>query len=115
MCRSRFESKIGSYAGRIAPPGMPNTTSTSSSSRERTNDCAPVSSVTTGLSQNGGGHKKTPRAEHGGVGARDVETSGHAPGDYYDKSRHAPTVANGCKHCQARETPVSLTETPVSR
>ncbi|MNW53215.1 hypothetical protein D3C74_307680 [compost metagenome] len=34
----------GSYVGRIAPPGMPKTTSTPASSRERTIDCAPVTS-----------------------------------------------------------------------
>ena len=49
MCRT-LESKIGSYAGRIAPPGMPNMTSTPSDSSERTRDCAPVtdSDLTTG-------------------------------------------------------------------
>src|SRR5690625_3231816 len=41
MWRS-LESKRGSYTGRIAPPGMPNTTSAPASSRERTTDCAPV-------------------------------------------------------------------------
>src|SRR5262245_13826396 len=41
MCRTD-ESKIGSYAGRIAPPGMPNMTSTPSDSSDRTRDCAPV-------------------------------------------------------------------------
>src|SRR6516165_9703467 len=47
MCRTD-ESKIGSYAGRMAPPGMPNMTSTPSDSSDRTRDCAPVTdSVTT--------------------------------------------------------------------
>src|SRR4051794_37292668 len=107
MCRSRSESKIGSYAGRMAPPGMPKTTSTSSSSRERTKDCAPVScsAVTSGLSGSDGNgvfeQTKTPRAEHGGASARSTETSGHAPRDYYDKSLHPLTVANCSKHCQA--------------
>src|SRR5262249_30472299 len=45
-CRTRmwrtFESKIGSYAGRMAPPGMPNMTSTPSDSSERTSAWAPV-------------------------------------------------------------------------
>src|SRR5947207_4361209 len=36
-----FESNSGSYAGRIAPPGMPNTTSTPSASSERTSALAP--------------------------------------------------------------------------
>src|SRR5262249_48009489 len=45
-----FESKIGSYAGRIAPPGMPNMTSTPSDSSDRTRAWAPVtgSDLTTG-------------------------------------------------------------------
>ena len=37
-----MESISGSYVGRIAPPGMPKTTSTPASSSERTIDCAPV-------------------------------------------------------------------------
>ena len=32
----------GSYAGRIAPPGMPKTVSTPAASSERMSDCAPV-------------------------------------------------------------------------
>jgi hypothetical protein len=40
------ESKSGSYAGRIAPPGIPKTTCASSSSNERTIACAPVSRST---------------------------------------------------------------------
>src|SRR5690242_3538233 len=53
-CRTRMwrtlESKIGSYAGRMAPPGMPNMTSTPSDSSDRTRDWAPVtgSALTTG-------------------------------------------------------------------
>src|SRR5688572_10006621 len=42
MCRTLRESNSGSYAGRIAPPGMPNTVSTPSASSERTSACAPV-------------------------------------------------------------------------
>ena len=41
-CGAPSESKIGSYAGRIAPPGMPNMTSTPSASSDRTSDWAPV-------------------------------------------------------------------------
>src|SRR3954454_17208250 len=40
MCRT-FESYSGSYAGRIAPPGMPNATSTPSASSDRTREPAP--------------------------------------------------------------------------
>src|SRR3954451_5469603 len=40
--RTRVESSSGSYAGRIVPPGMPNTTSQPTSSSDRTSDCAPV-------------------------------------------------------------------------
>src|SRR4029078_12515598 len=45
-----FEWKMGSYAGRIAPPGMPNMTSTPRDSSERTRAWAPVtgSDFTTG-------------------------------------------------------------------
>src|SRR3954453_7127765 len=127
MCRSRFESKMGSYAGRIAPPGMPKTTSTSSSSRARTSDLAPVagSAVTTCLSilgwssvSSGALHQqplqqKTPRAMHGGASARQRPgPSDHALRNYYDESLHAATVANRSKHCQAeRETAVSGFET----
>src|SRR5262245_4165349 len=42
MWRSRVESRSGSYAGRIAPPGMPKTVSTPSSSSARMSDWAPV-------------------------------------------------------------------------
>src|SRR3954469_7473213 len=40
MCRT-LESYSGSYAGRIAPPGMPNATSTPSASSDRTSEPAP--------------------------------------------------------------------------
>src|SRR5919107_2140975 len=40
MCRT-LESNSGSYAGRIAPPGMPNATSTPSASSDRTSEPAP--------------------------------------------------------------------------
>src|SRR3954465_10675913 len=120
MCRSRFESKMGSYAGRIAPPGMPKTTSTSSSSRARTSDLAPVagSAVTTCLSILGGSsvssgalhqqplQQKTPRAMHGGASARKRPgPSDHALRNYYDESLHAATVANSSKHCQVEPQP----------
>src|SRR5690242_17459552 len=42
MWRSLTESKSGSYAGRIAPPGMPKTFSTPAHSSERMRLCAPV-------------------------------------------------------------------------
>ena len=44
MCRTLSESNSGSYAGRIAPPGIPNTTSAPTRSSDLTRDCAPVSS-----------------------------------------------------------------------
>src|SRR4051795_801777 len=114
MCRSRCESNNGSYAGRMAPPGMPNTTSTPISSRERTSDWAPDSCVTPEPSK---GElltgKKRPlvhgtegRARGGG------STSGHAPRDYYELA-HADTVANSSKRCQAGGTAVSGAETRV--
>jgi hypothetical protein len=43
------ESKIGSYAGRIAPPGKPNMTSTPDASRLFTKEVAPVISVPFGV------------------------------------------------------------------
>src|SRR4051794_8223010 len=117
MCRSRCESNNGSYAGRIAPPGMPNTTSAPISSRERTNDCAPVIcapelSVTTEPS-NGQllmGNKKPLVLGTEGRARGDGSTSGHAPRDYYELS-HAATVANRSKRCQAGGTTVSIAET----
>src|SRR3954451_13129048 len=124
MCRRRSESKIGSYAGRIAPPGMPKTTSTPSSSRARTSDWAPVagSAVTTGLSVFSGVsvssgalrqqplQQKTPRAMHGGVSARQRPgPSDHALRNYYDESLHAHTVANSSKHCQVERRNRRLT------
>src|SRR5438445_10493587 len=42
MCRTLVESYSGSDAGRIAPPGIPKTTSAPTSSSERTSACAPV-------------------------------------------------------------------------
>jgi hypothetical protein len=42
MCRSFVESNSGSYAGRIAPPGMPKTTCAPALSRDRTRLWAPV-------------------------------------------------------------------------
>src|ERR671910_354109 len=48
-----FESNSGSYAGRIAPPGMPNATSTPSASSDRTSDPAPE--VGTGETTTGAG------------------------------------------------------------
>ena len=41
MCRIRVESMRGSYAGRIAPPGMPKMSVTPAASREVTRLCAP--------------------------------------------------------------------------
>src|SRR3954453_20347565 len=123
MCRSRFESKMGSYAGRIAPPGMPKTTSTASSSRARTSDWAPLAgsavttclsilgwiSVSSGAPQQQPLQQKTPSAMHGGESARQRPgPSDHALRNYYDESLHVATVANRSKHCQAEcETAVS--------
>src|SRR5580704_10245839 len=48
-CRTRMwrieESMIGSYTGRMAPPGRPNMTSTPCISRLLMSACAPVSSI----------------------------------------------------------------------
>src|SRR3954470_19092080 len=116
MCRSRSESNNGSYAGRIAPPGMPNTTSTPISSRERTSDWAPDSCVTPEPSKGELLKGKKRPLVHGTEGrARgDGSTSGHAPRDYYELS-HAATVANRSKRCQAGGTTVSVTETQGDR
>src|SRR3954471_14630925 len=133
MCRKRSESNNGSYAGRIAPPGMPKTTSTPISSRERTSDCAPViwapvsrapdicvtpepsdEELLTDNAELLKG-KKRPLV-HGTEGrARgDDSTTGHAPRDYYELA-HAATVANRSKRCQAGGTTVSVTETQGDR
>src|SRR3954463_14965474 len=50
MWRTFSESNSGSYAGRIAPPGIPNTTSAPTRSSDLTRDCAPVSSSALSLS-----------------------------------------------------------------
>ena len=49
MCRTWVESISGSYAGRIAPPGMPNTVSTPAASSERTRLLAPLIVVVGGV------------------------------------------------------------------
>src|SRR5438876_1122939 len=83
------ESKIGSYAGRIAPPGMPNITSTPSDSKDRTSDWAPVTdSVTTGLAAAGvvagpvagAGWVRTPAATVRGEGVADGRGVGCSAG-----------------------------------
>src|SRR3954449_6428459 len=114
MCRSRCESNNGSYAGRMAPPGMPNTTSTPISSRERTSDWAPDMSVTPEPSKGEllTDNKKPLVPGTEGRARGDESTSGHAPMDYYELS-HAATVANRSKRCQAGGTTVSVTETGV--
>src|SRR6201992_797573 len=48
MSRTSIVSSSGSYAGRIAPPGRPNTTSTPTSSSARTRAWAPVIRVLPG-------------------------------------------------------------------
>src|SRR5436190_5210240 len=105
MCRNRRESNSGSYAGRIAPPGMPKTTSTSSSSSERTSDWAPVagSAVTMPfLGRGDGAGKKKPLVRSTEGRARGgVSRSDRALRDYYDESLHAATVANNTSRCQA--------------
>src|SRR5512136_21411 len=45
MWRTLVESSSGSYAGRIAPPGMPKTVSTPRASRDLTRLCAPVAGM----------------------------------------------------------------------
>src|SRR6188472_3672229 len=50
MWRTFSESNSGSYAGRIAPPGIPNTTSAPTRSSDLTRACAPVSSSAWSLS-----------------------------------------------------------------
>src|SRR5947208_7980308 len=100
MCRSRVESKRGSYAGRIAPPGMPNTTRAPTSSSARTSAWAPVScsgSVIVTASFRVSAllvvrHQKTPRAE-GTEGSRaGRKLSAGARFDYYEKLGHEGTV-----------------------
>src|SRR5664279_2270718 len=60
MCRTLVESSNGSYAGRIAPPGMPKTVSTPMASRAITRLWAPVT-LTTGTVTTGR-LASTPRA-----------------------------------------------------
>src|SRR5436190_5465639 len=47
--RTEVESMSGSYAGRIAPPGMPKTVSTPRCSRDLTSACAPVTCCGAGV------------------------------------------------------------------
>src|SRR5512133_559021 len=54
MWRTFSESNSGSYAGRIAPPGIPNTTSAPTRSSDLTRACAPVSSSALSLSDMSG-------------------------------------------------------------
>ena len=72
MCRTVVESMSGSYAGRIAPPGMPKTVSTPSCSSERTRAWAPV--ICAGAASGGwvtGATEAGRRGrEAGGVGRR---------------------------------------------
>src|SRR3954453_3365577 len=90
----------------MAPPGMPKTTSTSSSSRERTSDLAPVAGSAVNCwpldqSAERGRATKNPSCEaRRGERVTTAWPSGHAPRKYYDESLHADTVANSSKHCQ---------------
>src|SRR5215217_3717210 len=67
MCRTLVESKSGSYAGKIVPPGIPKTISTPTASSERTNDCAPV--ILSGVPTGGAG---LGAATPGGFGSAGV-------------------------------------------
>src|SRR3954452_16081549 len=81
-CRTA-ESNSGSYAGRIAPPGIPKTTSTPTASRDRTRLWAPVIPVAgCGLAGVCRAVVSTPRvaAAAASVGGTGVAGSGPAPG-----------------------------------
>src|SRR5689334_21892115 len=105
MCRTAWESKSGSYAGRIAPPGMPKTTSAPTLSRLRTSDCAPVSASVMG-GPSGGAGKKEPLVREARRGERDCWTSAVALANY-DHDAHVASLPARGAGCQLSETHVS--------
>src|SRR4051812_10159462 len=109
MWRSLTESNSGSYAGRMAPPGMPNTTSAPTLSNDRTSDCAPVRSSDIGSSFFSAGATKNPscRARRG----ERVRREGDALANY-DDELHAPTLRDDRQPCQASGTVVPTCGTP---
>src|SRR5438874_1864604 len=76
------ESMMGSYTGRMAPPGRPNITSTSCISKLLMRACAPVSFMGFPCRLSVPKRKRPPGWEV--VGARGVVRSGRALGDYYE-------------------------------
>src|SRR5215207_14825 len=113
MWRLWVEASIGSYAGRIAPPGMPKTVSTPAFSRARMRACAPVSCslmtafpvslsrscpafVGVQIADPGPEKRKTPSAGLAEGGALDsVLASVGAPHEYEENRSHA---ANPPRH-----------------
>src|SRR3981189_2116733 len=82
---------MGSYAGRIAPPGMPNMTSTPSDSSDRTSDWAPVTDSATTVLTAGAAESRCPAAAEpraaGGGGGRAAAGAGGGDGVAPDGGR----------------------------
>src|SRR5213593_560892 len=76
------ESMMGSYTGRIAPPGRPNMTSTSCISRLLMRAWAPVSFIAVPCVEGVQKMERPPGWEV--VGARGVVRVGRALSDYYE-------------------------------
>src|SRR5680860_865422 len=128
MWRTVGLSISGSYAGRIAPPGMPKTTSTPAVSSARTRLCAPV--IVSGATGREPGlgpgcgtarpavamaapsrwyrHEKTPlpRRDRGGARRTTGFASSRAPAKY-DVLPHAVTVLPGAESRQSAPVIVS--------
>jgi hypothetical protein len=81
MWRTFFESNSGSYAGRMFPPGMPKTTSTSRASSERTRDDAPVIRSATALAREPAGTTPSGVTAAGAAGPAPGEAPGEVPGE----------------------------------
>src|SRR3954469_22231198 len=114
MCRIRSESNSGSYAGRIAPPGMPKTFSAPAHSSDRIRLCAPVteapaacSLMLASLSSCSFRRPCRPNKKPlGPVGRRGVTrvrgvTSADASGTYENRGTHGPTVSGAAPDRQA--------------
>ena len=112
-CAGSWSSRTaGRTAGRIAPPGMPNTVSTPAASSERTRLCAPVicSDIRTlsGLLRG----TKNPSARWACEGLRARLSSAGALLDY-DEAVHGLTLTASPVACQRREHAVSRSEMSV--
>src|SRR3954454_225667 len=112
------ESISGSYAGRIAPPGMPKMCSVPAASSDLTKLCAPlivapacwlitVSCLVVG-------ERKTPRPRSARGDAKVEAGSTRASGAYKEVRAHGPTVPAASRRRQASVSGVPSSGTSVS-